>query len=138
MRTDCTVDNEPVSCPNTDLSGYSHVTACPGYCIVYKQFNADDNFQYVIARVLGRVSAPARPPYQDAVKNWLLVMRLSEDGTHASEYWVNPLLVSRVYDVPTDVLVFFGAKTLPEVNKLRRLMEDGYIRERYILKADLT
>lgn len=134
MRTDCTIDNRAVYCPNASKLGFGKYKAKRGDCIVYKQEYKDGSYRTVLARVLGRVTAPELS-FTPEVKGWLLVMRLSDDGSHAYENWVDPADVQSVLDVPTAMLTFFAQPTLPEVHRLRTLMSRGYITDRCLAEG---
>lgn len=131
MRTDCKIDNRAIPCPNASLLGYAYGRAKAGHCVTYREGD-----KVRLARVLGRVTAPALPGDASPVKGWALVMALSEDGTHAYERWINPANITRVFDAPTNLAAFFFAPTLPYgVATMRRLMEHGTICDSYVAEA---
>lgn len=136
MRTDCTIDNRAVYCPNASKLGFGKYKAKRGDCVMYKQEYKDGSFSMVLARVLGRVTAPKLGESPE-VNGWLLVMRLSDDGSHAYENWVDPADVLSVRDVPTAMLTFFARPTLPPVDLLRSKIESGYVSDHYLDKAGL-
>lgn len=132
MRTDATIDNKAIPCPNATFFAGGRGKAKAGDMITCNHSGATR-----MARILGRVSAPALSGDDGPTVGWALVMMLSNDGSFAYERWINPADITRVYDAPTNMAAFFFAPTLPyDAHTMRRLMEHGTTMERYITSAD--
>jgi len=111
-RVDVQIDRRAVHVPRASTLGYGKYRAQPGDWIVWSFpiSDSDDTARGPdsIGRVLGRVAyAPAIGTDGRAIRNWIAVLRLSSEGTHASVYWVNPEWVSRVHAHRADIGAFW-------------------------------
>lgn len=137
MRTDCKISAHPIKCPNASRLGYGLSVASVGNLIVYKEFHKDDSYSTRIARVIGCVTAPKIAPDDSEIKDWALVLALSDNCTHLYERWVNPEWVVEVREMPVNILRFLAQQTWPDADTLRRAGEHGSLSEHYIEKSGL-
>lgn len=131
MSRACTIDGRKVPCPNASLIAGARGAAKPGDMLVWN----DPGFpgRKTLARMLGRVTAPADGPDVPAIKGWILAMVLSEDASFAYERWINPADVARVYDSPAKLAAVFFAPKLPhDARTMLRLIEHGTMSDRFI------
>ena len=130
---DATIDGRQVICCNASLLAGGTRSARVGHMVT-----CDYNGQTRLARVLGRiVHAPAIDcEGGERLENWLLVMMLSDDSTHAYERWIDPATVTRIFESPDRFAAFFFAPKLPyDLKTMRRLMDHGTMSESYIDNA---
>lgn len=142
MRNDARIDRKYVACPNASTLGYGKWKAQTGDIVVYRQatYEAKDlkemtnpYYSSRVGRVIGRIAhAPNLDEYGKTIRNYLLIVGLSEDLTAAMERWVNPVDVTRVYDpreTNTQALIsFFFSPEMPKepVNILRQWSTSGF------------
>lgn len=137
MRTDCTIDNRKIPCPNSTRWGGGGKGACKaGDMILYREPWEGGAHGHRLARVLGRVSAPAIGDDKTPVKGWALAMALSDDASHGYERWINPSDITLVINTPSAFAAFFFQPTLPyDAQTMRRLMAYGSMCDRFIGNA---
>lgn len=137
MRTDVTIDNRAIPCPNAGgFGGGGHGRAKAGHCILYRENHADGTHSERLARVLGRISAAGLNYANKPVKGFALVMALSNDASFAYERWVDPADIVQVFDVPNAMAAFFFAPKLAyDAATMRRLMDYGTVSNRYVAMA---
>jgi hypothetical protein len=136
-RKDATLDSAPVFCNNASRI-HKH-SAAPGDLLT---FNTGDGKVH-LARVVGRVSAPARPCSKHwgrepvpcdyctpEVKDWLCVVVLADDMNHAYEVWVDPDWVRNIEKVTIGHLSFWEAFLTRDPHELMRLAECGSLNTR--------
>lgn len=132
MRTDTTITNKQIVCRNAMSPGHGDTyKARVGYWIVYSMDGTASGTQ--VGRMIGNVSAPALEQGEEPVKNWLLVMVLSQDMTHCYQRWVKPTEVQAIYKKrPRAFLNWFTGKWPKNPTTLIRLSEYGTLSAEYI------
>lgn len=107
MRTDVKIDKREIRCPNASAVGSSRKVAVPDDCILY-----DDGHGLRLARVLGRVSAPATGSGEtrtEEVKGWALAMVMADNHRHTYERWVNPKDIKDVFSPSPKLAALFNS-----------------------------
>lgn len=138
MRTDCKISTrKKIHCVNATSIGFGKYMAEVGDLIVYKEHYNDDSYGMRTARMIGSVTAPKVDPADAVIKDWLLVLTLSDDCHTCFERWVNPIHVVEVTNPPTQMVAWFFQEKLPyDVNTLRRLNVHGSLTNSYIENAE--
>lgn len=85
-----------VHCPNTSTLGYGKWVAKPGDLLTYKEHHTDGSYTPRLARMVGRVNAPADGPTCPEVKGLICVVAISNEGTFCYERWIKPADVVHV------------------------------------------
>ena len=85
-----TLRRVPIACPNASPIGYGKCVADPGDLISYKEHCADGSYMLRLARVVGRVNAPADGPICPEVKGKICAVALNDEGTTCYERWIDP------------------------------------------------
>lgn len=99
MRTDARIDRRAVKLPYRSTLGFDKLIARVGDMVLYREHYMDGTHSDSrIARVAGRVKhAPALEGDSKPVRNFLLVITMSEDLTYAMERWIDPVDVQRCW-----------------------------------------
>lgn len=138
MRTDCKISTrKQIRCRNASRLGYDKHKASVGDIIVYREYHTDGSYTTRIARMIGViVAAPKIDPSDAIIKDWLLVLALSDAGHTCYERWVNPDWVQQIRNPPSKFAAWFFQEKLPyDVHTLRRLHDYGSLDDHYIDKA---
>lgn len=91
MRTDVTIDRKQVRCPNTSHGGYDKYKAQVGDIVLF-----NESGHSLVGRMIGRIVYAPPCGETPAIRNYILVIALSQDMTFSMERWVNPADVMRV------------------------------------------
>ena len=79
------------------------------------------------------VASAPRGVNAHGIKNYILCLALSDDGSFCYERWIDPREVTAVRDAPTKHADFFFQEKLPyDVHTMRRLAEHGTLHESFI------
>lgn len=137
MRTDAQIDHRQVTCPNATHLGFAKVNAQRGDLIVYKETYTDGSFSTRIARMIGRVHyAPAIADDKEPVRDFLLVLVLSDNGCFCYERWINPKDVTEVQSFPAKFWQFFAAPLQYSAETYRHLNNYGTLCEQFVEGID--
>lgn len=136
MRTDAIIDDLSVICPNASTLGYAKLTARRGDLIRYEERYVGGASGDRLARVIGRIAYAPALSETPAIKNFLLVLALSDSGTFCYERWIDPKDVREVNAFPAKLFAFFAAPLKYDAQMYRRLSDYGTLSEQYIDKAD--
>lgn len=134
MRRDATIDGKQVICRNASMLGYSSVKLRVGMVFTVSDEYGGDGSAF---RMIGRIAyAPALRGDAGPIRNWILALVLSNDGTFCYERWINPEHVTSTHPVPSRMAEFFFAPKLPyDVATLRRLEEYGTLSDQFVQGA---
>lgn len=120
MRTDCTIDNVKVRCPNAAHGGFQK-----WFCKRHDLISYNGGFGHrQLARSLGRLRADGEV--------YILALVLASEGTFCYERWIDPLDVISINDPPTEFARWFFAKKLPAPDIARKLDEGGTLSQTHI------
>ena len=124
MRTDATIDGRQVRVPNASHLGYDKWTAQVGDWIVWTY---PDSQSDLIGRMTGRVHYAPACGESAPIADWLEVLQLSDDHTHAYIRWIDPQWVTRVHANAPDIQRFLSwfAGPLPSREWLNGASEYG-------------
>ncbi len=130
MRRDATIDRRFVRCPKASTLAYGKWRAQVHDWIVWRYPESDGTpgDGPHIGRMIGRIAYAPSLGETGQIKDWILVLALSSDHTHAYERWIDPAWVSQVNGPHEDIAAFltwFASPTLPDVHWLRHAGEYG-------------
>ena len=129
MRNDAIIDKRFVHCPNSSHSGYSKWRSQVGDLVFWSMDGTES--ATMIGRMIGRIHyAPALEGDKEPVRDYILAVKLSQDMTYTSEFWVNPKLVTRVESIrnQSDVLAWFLSNQMVKepLADVRQCSSDGW------------
>jgi len=132
MRRDAIIDKKQVPVPNASHLGYDKWKAQVGDLVLYLE--TDVNGQRIgsrLGRMIGRVKWAPQLAGSKPIRNWIILIALSDDLSHSYERWVNPEDVLRV-QTPRDehkrtLDYVLGSEILKaHVNEVRMAASDGW------------
>jgi len=94
MRHDATFDKKQVTCPNSSTIGWSKRK-----CQVGNLFTYTEGAQERLGRMVARIQYAPALGDTPRIQGWILGAVLSTDLTHMCERWIDPALVTRVFEV---------------------------------------
>jgi hypothetical protein len=119
-----TRDRRFVRCPKASTLAYGKWRAQVGDFVVYTY---PDGGPTETGRMISRIVYAAGFDTVTDVRNWIEVLTLNQELTHAYVRWVNPDWVSRVYAAAPDTARFLAwyAGPLPADDVIRGMAEYG-------------